>query len=259
MILEYLSDGADTIERASMLSGMACACQERARTLMDAVRNVSSAPMTPRTPRASQPALGAFMPDAPMDNRHAFAPMVQTAPPRSGCRSCSGGRGDVNVNVNVAAGTKSSAGSGGTTPMRSIDAPRRRMDAPTFEGDVPMREQRPRHEDTDAEGADFRQRTASDVRRIVAEELRRTPSPIPVSAPTTSPAPAAVPTKPIVEYRPFAVPRDRVVIRREPRPFAVVWDRIKRIVQPRDVNHPIDRVHTVVRPMTKPTFEGGPA
>lgn len=237
MILEYLSDGmgAESQER-NTLRDLACACEQRARPLMDAVENVASRPI-PNMTRPNPPSLGAY---APMDNRTAFAPIIQAAPaPRQGCRTCSGGRGDVNVNVNVAAGTRSSVGSGiaAESGRRS-----REESAPTFEGG----EKRPRvEEESSRTQRGHSPGVVGDIRRVISEELRRLPQS------GAAPAPA-----PKVEYRPFAVPRDRVVIRREQRPFAVVWDRIKRMVQPRDVNHPIDRVRLVPRRTDKPAFEG---
>lgn len=242
MILEYLSDNADA--EGTVLGDLACACERRGRTLMDVVQNMGRRPQH----NEDRAVLGGYSPmrsmseegTLPMDSRHVFAPLVQPVAPK--CRTCGKGHGDVNVNVNVATGTKSSAGSE-AAGERSV------MPMPTFEGGI-------RQERTHENGARGASSAVSsdDMRRIIAEELRRpaesTPS---VATSTTSNVPSPRAT---VEYRPFAVPRDRVVVRREERPFAVVWDRIKRIVQPRDINHPIDRVRLVPGRITRPMFEG---
>lgn len=60
---------------------------------------------------------------------------------------------------------------------------------------------------------------------------------------------------PKVEYRPFAVPTDRVVKQTVYQPIAVAWDRIKKIFVNRDVNHPQDRVKRVPVLDTGSAFE----
>jgi hypothetical protein len=61
--------------------------------------------------------------------------------------------------------------------------------------------------------------------------------------------------KPTVEYRPFAVPQDRIVKQVEYRPFAAVWDRVKRTFVDRDVAHPQDRVKVVPATLVKGAME----
>ncbi len=244
MILEYLSDGPDA--GSTVLGDLACACERRGGALMDVVQNTGSRPQQ----SGERVALGGYSPVgpasgiAPMDSRYVFAPLVQATTPR--CRTCGGrGRGDVNVNVNVATGTKSSAG-----PEAAGE--RRAMPMPTFEGGI----RQERVQEKSAGGASSAVSSA-DMRRIIAEELRRVPQAAqPQPVPGVSSRSIPTPTTTTIEYRPFAVPRDRVVVRREQRPFAVVWDRIKRIVQPRDINHPIDRVRLVPGRSTRPMFEG---
>jgi hypothetical protein len=61
--------------------------------------------------------------------------------------------------------------------------------------------------------------------------------------------------QPAVEYRPFAVPQDRIVKQVEYRPWAAVWDRVKRTFVDRDVAHPKDRVKVVPAPLVKGAME----
>lgn len=63
------------------------------------------------------------------------------------------------------------------------------------------------------------------------------------------------PAKPAIEYRPFAVPQDRIVKQVEYRPFAAVWDRVKRTFVDRDVAHPQDRVKVVPASLVKGAME----
>jgi hypothetical protein len=165
---------------------------------------------TPQQPQqAQQPTVSArpAMPPA-MDNTHAFAPLPGAAPQRTPCRNCRGGRGDVNVNVNVSTGQHSSAGA-------TQDAAR-----PTMEGTTPQ-----------------------DIRTAVREAIAE-------ARPTMEGT-----AKPTVEYRPFAVPQDRIVKQVEYRPFAAVWDRVKRTFVDRDVAHPQDRVKVVPATLVKGAME----
>lgn len=139
----------------------------------------------------------------PMDNSRAFAPLPGEPQP---CRSCRGGRGDVNVNVNVNAGNTSNSplppSSSGTSHSPGVGS---------FPGArVPGATDRPQFE-----------------------------------------SPAKV-----VEYRPFAVPVDRIVKTVEYKPWAAVWDRIKERFTDRPVAIPVDRVRQVPLLQPKPSFEG---
>jgi hypothetical protein len=145
-----------------------------------------------------------------MDNSRAFAPLPGEQRP---CRSCRGGRGDVNVNVNVNAGN-TNAGTTTTTTNTSPLTPVMPSGSPAGAGSFPG---------TQAPGAERPQ----------------------FESPATK-----------VEYRPFAVPVDRVVKTVEYKPWAAVWDRIKTRFQDRPVAIPVDRVRQVPVLQPKPSFEG---
>lgn len=235
MIIDYLADNLGcgchrTLEDAiggtmavDTIGGIAC----QPMTLEDLLQTVASQP--PAGMQQAAPAPVYRRPEVepiyrrpetappPMDNSRAFAPVA--APSRT-CRTCGRGgvqgRGDVNVNVNVATGgSQSSSGADaaaqGPTPGAQPSAP------------------------PDAS------QTARIVREEIAQALRERPS---FEGPTR------------VEYRPFAVPTDRVIRKTEYKPFAVVWDRIKRTFVDRDVKHPIDRVRTIPGRVVKGSFEG---
>lgn len=221
MIIEYLADN------------LGCNCG--GKSLADAIGDAApSSVFSALTAPAQVAKLGtttehaAVMP--PVDNSRAFAPLMAPAPPaeRKPCKNCGGGRGDVNVNVNVATGTNSSTGPANAHGNGA---------APSFEGrgsDVASPAMQPRVD-------------PSQIERVAREEAQK----VIAEARPSFEQPAKV------EYRPFAVPQDRLVKQVEYRPFAVVWDRIKKTFVDRDVNHPIDRVRTVPAKVVKSSFEGG--
>jgi hypothetical protein len=232
VIIDYLADNLGcgchrTLEDAiggtmatDTIGGTTC----QPLTLEDLLQTVASQPPAGMQPRAGMqqaaPAPIYRRPETappPMDNSRAFAPVA--APPRT-CRTCGRGgvqgRGDVNVNVNVATGgSQSSSGADAAAPGST----------PGVQPSAPP----------DAS------QTARIVREEIAQALRERPS---FEGPTR------------VEYRPFAVPTDRVIRKTEYKPFAVVWDRIKRTFVDRDVKHPIDRVRTIPGRVVKGSFEG---
>ncbi|MBU3742446.1 MAG: hypothetical protein FGM24_09215 [Candidatus Kapabacteria bacterium] len=236
MIIDYLSDHlgcgchrtlADAIGIGADASGNGLgtiptdAMLSAATTVAASRPTAMSAPAVPAVreypyPSAAPPA---------MDNSRSFAPIY---PAKRPCRTC--GRGDVNVNVNVATGgsTSTTGGSSAGAGTSATGADDQTVGQPSS---APTR--------------------ATPSRAEIREEVRKA---IEDSRPSFEGSRA--PTR--VEYRPFAVPVDRVVRTTEYKPFAVVWDRIKRTFVNRDVQHPIDRVRTIPGKVVKGSFEGAP-
>ena len=223
MIIEYLADN------------LGCNCG--GKSLADAIGDgAPSSVFSAITGPAQAAKLGATSEPAtvmpPVDNSRAFAPLMAPAPPppaeRRPCKNCGGGRGDVNVNVNVATGTNSSTGPANANGNGA---------APSFEGRGSAASPAERPPSVDP----------SQIERVARDEAQK----VIAEARPSFEQPAKV------EYRPFAVPQDRIVKQVEYRPFAVVWDRIKKAFVDRDVNHPIDRVRTVPAKVVKSSFEGG--
>lgn len=128
-------------------------------------------------------------------------------------------RGDVNVNVNVS----NMQGTSSSTPGDNARQGGKDSVTPTTPSNTP---------------ASVDQRA---IEAAVVKALESRPS---------------FESKPVVEYRPFAVPTDRIVKQTVYKPFNVVWDRIKTKFINRDVNHPIDRVRKVPQMAVRSSFEG---
>jgi hypothetical protein len=236
VIIDYLADNLGcgchrTLEDAiggGATMNATCQSTDQVLTLADLLQTMAAQPPVgmQQTPPAPTPVYRRpETPPPPMDNTRAFAPLSPSARASDTCRSCGRrggvqGRGDVNVNVNVATGgSQSSSGteaSAGSAPGAAA--------TPPLQATTPDATQ-----------------TARIVREEIAQALRERPS---FEGPTR------------VEYRPFAVPTDRVIRKTEYKPFAVVWDRIKRTFVDRDVKHPIDRVRTIPGRVVKGSFEG---